>query len=160
MSRFDRLSRLDVEEPCHADWNTMKGDESRRFCSGCRKHVHNLSEMSADEAEALLNSGPVCVRFRRDDRGRLITKTALIGGLAILAAGCASPALESGEELTGKVSVPQHDVTGTPLTDIKDDKKPEPEITMGAIAMPTEVMGEISAPDSKGDATAKRKSGP
>lgn len=160
MSRFDRLSRLDVKEPCSADWNAMTGDDSRRFCSGCRKHVHNLSEMSADEAEALLNSGSVCVRFRRDDRGRLITKTALIGGLAILAAGCASPALESGEELTGKVSVPQHDVTGTPLTDTQDDKKPEPGLTMGAIAMPTGIMGEISVPDSKGNATAKKKSGP
>jgi hypothetical protein len=162
MKRYDRLSQLEIKKPCSADWNEMSGDDATRYCGKCRKNVHNLSEMGADEAEALLQSGSVCVRYRSDDRGRIITKNAVIAGLALLAVGC-----ESSPELTGRVMSPD-DRTSQVLT---GETAPPPEVqdktsvppadqrmTMGAVAMPTETMGKVSTPDSRGDATITKTS--
>lgn len=50
----------------------MTGDEKKRFCSSCDKHVHHLSEMTRREAESLLTSQPgLCVRYSHDQRGRV-----------------------------------------------------------------------------------------
>jgi hypothetical protein len=68
MSARRPLDVLQVRNPCPADWNKMAGDSTKRFCKHCRKFVHNLSEMPADEAERLVceNAGNLCVRFARD----------------------------------------------------------------------------------------------
>jgi hypothetical protein len=62
------LQTLQVQSPCPADWNTMTGDQQRRFCEHCQKHVHDLSTMPAEEAERLICSaaGELCVRYARD----------------------------------------------------------------------------------------------
>jgi hypothetical protein len=74
MSSF-RLEQVEVAEPCRASWNQMRGDEIRRFCQGCQKHVHNLSAMSQSEAEQLVcrTRGELCVRFVRQTSGALAT---------------------------------------------------------------------------------------
>ncbi|HEY7090420.1 MAG TPA: hypothetical protein VH518_20150 [Tepidisphaeraceae bacterium] len=68
MSDRRALDVIQVNNPCPADWNAMVGDETKRFCEHCRKFVHNLSEMPADEAERLVcdRAGNLCVRFNRD----------------------------------------------------------------------------------------------
>lgn len=69
------LDVIQVSEPCTADWSAMEGDATRRFCSSCNKHVHNLSAMPKADAEALLASSQwrLCVRFTREDDGRIAT---------------------------------------------------------------------------------------
>lgn len=74
-----RLSTLRVAEPCHADWDAMTGDARTRHCERCRLHVTDLSELTTAEAEHLLaRGGPdgrLCVRYTRDDAGRLVNRT-------------------------------------------------------------------------------------
>lgn len=68
MSQRRPLDVIQVPTPCPANWDEMSGDSTRRFCTGCRKFVHNLSAMSSDEAERLVcqSAGTLCVRFARD----------------------------------------------------------------------------------------------
>jgi hypothetical protein len=40
-----------IKQRCSADWDTMRGDDKRRFCEHCQKHVHNVSAMTRAERE-------------------------------------------------------------------------------------------------------------
>lgn len=52
---------------CPARWDSLRGDGRRRFCRACRRHVHDLSAMTEDEARAFLRRNPsACVRFHYD----------------------------------------------------------------------------------------------
>ncbi len=61
---------------CPKAWETMSGDETRRFCTYCKKHVHNLEALSVRERLALLSSpaASICSRYkvaiRRPARGK------------------------------------------------------------------------------------------
>jgi hypothetical protein len=61
---------------CPKSWETMSGDETRRFCSYCNKHVHNLAALSAQERLSLLSSpaASICSRYqlaiRRPAKGK------------------------------------------------------------------------------------------
>ncbi|MFT3785981.1 MAG: hypothetical protein QM770_07425 [Tepidisphaeraceae bacterium] len=71
------LQQLDIAEPCHEDWSKMTGDDARRFCGVCQKHVHNLGAMSRERANELLAQhagGSVCVRFSPDRNGSPMTR--------------------------------------------------------------------------------------
>ena len=74
-SRRVHLEVLDVREPCTEDWSRMHGDERTRFCATCENDVHDLSQMTREEAEALLSraEGKVCVRFYRRADGTVST---------------------------------------------------------------------------------------
>src|SRR4051812_27011288 len=69
------LEVLRIEQPCHADWNEMAGDDQRRFCRGCQKYVHDFAAMTRDEAERLIceSAGSLCARMPRDEQGTVIT---------------------------------------------------------------------------------------
>jgi hypothetical protein len=69
------LDVIRVEQPCPADWEAMVGDDRRRYCAGCRKHVHDLTRLTAAEAERLVcaSAGSLCIRMARDEAGKLIT---------------------------------------------------------------------------------------
>ena len=69
------LDVIRIEEPCSEDWDRMTGDERVRFCAGCRKHVHNLSAMTRDEAERLVceKAGELCVRYEQTASGGVRT---------------------------------------------------------------------------------------
>jgi hypothetical protein len=58
---------LVVPKPCHAKWADMDGDEKKRFCSECGKHVHNLSAMTVGEAQRFADEtkGRECVAYVR-----------------------------------------------------------------------------------------------
>jgi hypothetical protein len=75
MRKRHTLDVIDVRTPCPADWEEMAGDDAKRFCQHCQKHVHNLSAMPADEAERLVceSGGRLCVRFARDGAGKVLT---------------------------------------------------------------------------------------
>jgi hypothetical protein len=51
---------------CPKPWEDMAGNEATRFCSYCRKHVHNLTALSTQDRLALLSSpaGSICARYR------------------------------------------------------------------------------------------------
>ena len=53
------LNAVEISEPCRADWDAMPGNDRKRFCNVCQKHVHNLSALSAPEAAGLLIVGAV-----------------------------------------------------------------------------------------------------
>lgn len=65
------LKQISVPTPCPAQWDAMQGDAQTRFCTGCRKDVFNLSEMSRREGEDLLTrtDAQVCVFFYPDADG-------------------------------------------------------------------------------------------
>src|SRR3954468_16331618 len=51
---------------CPKPWEGMNGDETQRYCSYCKKHVHNLQGMPLSERLALLTSpaGSLCGRYQ------------------------------------------------------------------------------------------------
>ena len=76
MSRPPRsLDVIRVVEPCTESWDAMTGDARVRFCSGCRKHVYDLSAITRSEAVKLVceSAGPLCLRFSRTPDGRVRT---------------------------------------------------------------------------------------
>lgn len=75
MSRSSPLDVIQVPEPCHQPWEWMTGDDRKRFCTGCQKHVHNLSAMPRDEAERLVCEGAagLCIRYEQGPDGTPLT---------------------------------------------------------------------------------------
>jgi hypothetical protein len=65
-----------VAKPCDANWDEMTGDDRARFCGMCKLNVYNLSEMTTEEAEALVieKEGNLCVRFYRRKDGTMLTR--------------------------------------------------------------------------------------
>lgn len=58
-----------IDEPCHADWDTMKPEAQGRFCSECSKVVVDFSEMSDFSIVNYLENNrhqSVCGRFAED----------------------------------------------------------------------------------------------
>ncbi len=88
---MDRKS-LKIAEPCDASWDHMHGDEQRRFCDSCTKHVHHLSQMTRREAETLLTGQDgLCVRYSYDTFGQVkfAKKRVVAAGPAAQARGVA-----------------------------------------------------------------------
>jgi hypothetical protein len=59
----------------------MTGDDRARFCAQCQKPVYDLSNMTADEAVALIRSreGKLCARFYRRIDGTILTADCPVG---------------------------------------------------------------------------------
>lgn len=70
------LENIRVAAPCPASWEQMQGDSRVRHCAECNLNVYNLSEMTRQEAEALIASreGRLCVRFYRRADGAILTR--------------------------------------------------------------------------------------
>jgi len=75
------LDNIRIASPCDADWNEMRGDNRRRYCTTCQLNVYNLSEMTRTEAESFLvnSEGRVCLRTHRRADGTVITKDCPVG---------------------------------------------------------------------------------
>ena len=84
-NKNDLLRSLRVASPCHVDWGQMTGDERVRFCSACRLHVYNLSEMTSNEISELIvkTEGRLCGRLYRRADGSVITRNCPVGLRAI-----------------------------------------------------------------------------
>src|SRR3954469_22981979 len=75
------LEMVRVASPCPADWDSMKGDDRVRFCGQCNLNVYNLSGMTRDEAEELVNSaeGRLCVQLLVREDGTVLTQDCPVG---------------------------------------------------------------------------------
>jgi len=156
----DVLDRITIASPCTQDWDAMTGDEKRRFCGECRLHVHDVSQMTRREAQALLANadGRVCVRLWRRPDGRVLTKdcvtvrerlrrrvrvlrtaaAALFAMLLPLAAGCGG-ATTGDAPTTGVPVVPEDGPEmGEPLMGDVSIEPADPQPTMGTPAAPTD----------------------
>jgi len=81
MKTNELLANIKVASPCSARWGHMVGDERARFCGQCEKHVYNLSNLTADEAVALIREreGSLCARFYRRADGTVLTSDCPVG---------------------------------------------------------------------------------
>jgi hypothetical protein len=80
-ARLPILDNIRVAAPCPADWAQMTGDDRVRACGSCQKNVYNLSELTRDEAEALIRekNGDLCGRYFQRKDGTIILKDCEIG---------------------------------------------------------------------------------
>ncbi len=72
------LDTLTITTPCTQNWETMPGDERKRFCGKCKLFVHDFSEYSEKEiveliSEQDLEATRLCARIYRDGRGKMVT---------------------------------------------------------------------------------------
>jgi len=69
------LSKVRVAKPCTADWREMVGDDRIRHCSLCARNVYNISEMSREEAAALIQGaeGRLCIRYYARPDGTMMS---------------------------------------------------------------------------------------
>jgi hypothetical protein len=124
-----KRSDLPIASPCNKDWDTMTPAGRKRFCSDCKKHVHDLSCMSQTEARAFLNEHvgeTLCVRYAVNNAGDLlfaprdlIAASSLLSAVRTIAAAAA----------VGAAGYAYHASQQPPA---------ESEYTMGAVAMPSE----------------------
>lgn len=154
------LPNIRVASPCRADWNAMTGDERVRACGQCNKNVYNLSEMTRDEAEALIvaKEGRLCVRYYQRHDGTILLKDCAVGVAQkrkrrVIAAGAAA-LLAGGGFAAFKLTRPE-----PPPSVLMGDIASEPilgRMEVSHEAAPpahewTEVKGDIAGPIEEGD---------
>jgi Carboxypeptidase regulatory-like domain len=83
----NQLHHLKVASPCSADWDSMAGTDRVRFCGQCELHVYNISDMTREEAIALVTrtEGRLCARFFRRSDGTILTRDCPTGFRAVRA---------------------------------------------------------------------------
>lgn len=71
-----KLEAIEIPTPCPMLWENLDGDERKRFCDECGKHVHDLSALTRVEAEALLseNEAKLCVSYELTPTGGIKTR--------------------------------------------------------------------------------------
>ena len=82
MSRYESpLNNIRIASPCPANWDEMYGNDRKRFCGECKLNVYNLSGMTQEEAEDLIENseGRLCVRFYRRTDGTVLTQNCPVG---------------------------------------------------------------------------------
>lgn len=64
---------IQIQDPCHEDWNNMTPNQEGKFCHSCQKTVHDFSEKTDQEIHQYLiahSSEKVCGRFRSSQINR------------------------------------------------------------------------------------------
>lgn len=75
------LDNIRVATPCTVSWDGMTGDERVRACASCNKRVYNLSNLTREEAQALIveKEGKLCVRYYQRHDGTILLKDCSVG---------------------------------------------------------------------------------
>ncbi len=75
MRKID-IDAIVIASPCAVPWDSMTGDEVRRYCGQCRLNVYDLSQMTRAQIQTLYveTGGSFCKRVWRRPDGRVITK--------------------------------------------------------------------------------------
>lgn len=71
-----KLNSIRVARPCPSEWEAMRGSDRVRHCADCDLNVYNLSALSAEDAQVLIEEteGRLCVRFYRRADGTILTQ--------------------------------------------------------------------------------------
>jgi hypothetical protein len=79
--RLPVLDNIRVASPCNASWDDMVGDAQVRHCGICDKDVFNLSNMTREDAEAVITAtaGALCTRYYRRADGTILTSDCAVG---------------------------------------------------------------------------------
>lgn len=79
------LDQIQIASPCPSSWAQMKGDDKVRFCEHCQLHVYNLSAMTREEGQRLLNQkeGRLCATLYRRGDGTVLTTDCPVGWHAV-----------------------------------------------------------------------------
>jgi hypothetical protein len=163
------LGDVRVASPCPADWNEMVGDDQSRFCGKCNKNVYNLSAMTTQRAEALIQEkeGQLCVRYYQRADGTVMTADCPTGvrkkrvkAAAFLAAvGAAGAGLFMLEEsmIQGKMAAHEARMGKMDAFDgIEEkttDQEPMRSPTMGVVAFPDGAFDKV---DTRSEQRAER----
>lgn len=127
--------KIEIENPCHENWDTMQPNEKGAFCLSCSKNVVDFSKKSLGEIKAffadLAGSEKVCGRFKEQQlqalsfedffsrfrSWRLLHKIALVVffvfGLSLF--GCAQSSKNNTPHLLGEISIPPADTIKKPV---------------------------------------------
>ena len=170
-----KRDEVQIQSPCTASWAAMEGDDARRYCGRCDKHVHDLSAMTEREARAVVAQPNVCVRYTVDPRTRSLRHRSArrfvlrAAAAATLSAGLSLPAVadipaEGGEvgllasaweALTRWADDPSDAAEAPAGVEVEAETEAEPEtetaadpsefVLMGE-PMPPPVMGRLPAP--------------
>ncbi|MFO0662892.1 MAG: hypothetical protein U0174_03020 [Polyangiaceae bacterium] len=136
--------------PCDANWDTMTPEGRKRFCDRCKKHVHDLSQLSREEANELLARrvrDDLCVSFLYDRMGnvvfdmvdtRIVAPSRLVRAKRAAAAAAATLALSTTIACGGAEGVTR--TGGAPPADMHR--------LGGAVAMPPPTASALEAPPS------------
>ena len=75
------LNDMQIAAPCDVGFENMQGDDRVRFCTSCKMNVYNIGEMSAEEAQNLIENteGRLCLRLYQRKDGTVITDNCPIG---------------------------------------------------------------------------------
>lgn len=157
------LERAQVASPCSMRWEDMHGDDKVRRCEACSLNVHNLSNMTAAEAEALLalhyhpdgtrrgsdegiekgEGKRFCATFFRRADGTILTRDCPVGLAAVqLAAkralqriaGAAAGLLAAGLALAAALPGGERLGSAEPFASIRRLIRPDPPFPMRGIA--------------------------
>lgn len=73
-------SLLKVKQRCPVGWESMQGDDKRRFCGQCQKYVHNVSALNQKERQALTTGDGLqeCVYYIENSRGEIADLSLLV----------------------------------------------------------------------------------
>jgi hypothetical protein len=69
------LDSISIPSHCPVSWEEMEGNDHSRFCTNCQHHVHDVSELTTEEALSLVrgSDNPPCLRIYRRTDGRVLT---------------------------------------------------------------------------------------
>jgi hypothetical protein len=108
--------KVSLPNPCGEQWEAMAPQGCNRLCSSCDTIIHDLTSMTVDEAEALLdNNEEICVRARIAPDGNVRTAdSAFPKSRRIIAAVGASLSLATAAcQTTAPLSVsPRYEISG------------------------------------------------
>jgi len=126
---------IPIASPCTADWTTMKPSDKSRFCGECKKFVHDLSQMTSDEARALLRAPAtegLCIRYLYDQYGNVVFRPE----------PAASKLVSAGALNRLKRFAAAATAVAMPLTLTACMGAPPPRYAMGAVVAPPMVTPE------------------
>jgi len=75
------VKRIYIASPCDVPWDSMEGDECKRFCGQCSLNVYNTSVMSKKQIADLIreSDGKACMKLYRRFDGTVITDDCPVG---------------------------------------------------------------------------------
>lgn len=169
--------QLSIPEPCGVDWNTMTGDDRRRFCASCSKHVTHLSRMSETDAKSFLLDNPgACIQVevigdtilfeaapKTTERRGWLRKAATVGALLSVVSpayaaghidgnpGYLEQAIEWVKTLVGEGSgervIPEVVETDPGETTVIPELQKQPPVNPPVRPVPMQILGGAPMPD-------------